>query len=105
MVEDRRELARLGPYVFTEGTFDPATDTLRLGRRGGAVRSWTAPLGDEVFSDPTTGEVVGLVVPRYQERLWDGPIEILLPPASDGAEPSGRTLFLALGGNPGGMCC
>jgi hypothetical protein len=105
MAEEKKELARLGPYVFTEGTFDPAADILRLGTGQGAVRSWTAPQGDQVFSDPATGDVVGLVVPHYQERLWDGPIEILLPPAGEGEKPSGHTLFLALAGNPGSMCC
>jgi hypothetical protein len=105
MAEDKKELARLGPYVFTEGTFDPALDTLRLGKREGAVRPWIAPRGDELFTDPATGDVVGLVVFRYQERLWDGPIEIPLPPAAEGEEPSGRTFFLAMGGNPGSMCC
>jgi hypothetical protein len=105
MADDRKELARLGPYAFSEGSFDPAADTLCLGVRSDQTRSWTTPEDDDVFTDPESGHVVGLVVRRYQERLWDGPIEIPLPPASEGDEPNGRTLFLGMHGNPSSMCC
>ena len=100
MTDTKRELARLGPYVFTEGLFDPATDTLRLGRHAEGLPAWSTPQGDQVFTDAATGDVVGLVVYHYQDRLWDGPIEIALP-----LDGGGRTLFLSLGGNPGSMCC
>jgi len=105
MADAKRELARLGPYVFTEGLFDPAADTLRLGRSGEGLDSWTTPQGDQVAIDPASGDIVGLVVYRYQDRLWEGPIEIPVPPAGENEAGNGRTLFLSLGANPGSMCC
>jgi hypothetical protein len=114
MTAAKRELARLGPYVFTEGLFDPAADTLRLGRREEDLTATTTPQGDQVFTEPATGDIVGLVVYRYQERLWEGPIEIPVPTAGEAARDGeaaggvvaacGRTLFLSLQGNPGSAC-
>ena len=105
MAEARRELARLGPYVFTEGSFDPAADTLRLGSHEEGLTTWTTLHGDQVVTDPASGDIVGLVVYRYQDRLWEGPIEIPVPAAAEGAAAGERTLFLGLQGNPGSMCC
>ena len=56
-----------------------------------------------MVSDPASGDIVGLVVYRYQDRLWEGPIEIPVP-AGEGEAADGRTLFLGLQGNPGSMC-
>jgi hypothetical protein len=103
MAEEKRELGRLGPYVFAEGTFDPAEDTLKLGLTEPELDRWESPQGDIVVTDPKTGDIVGLVVFKYQERLWDGPIEVPVPPSSCG--PSGRSYFLSMPAMPGGMCC
>jgi hypothetical protein len=103
MADTERELARLGPYVFTEGMFDSTSDTLYLGRFGEEFATWTTLQGDQVVTDSATGDIVGLAICRCWDRLWDGPLEIPLRGTIEGEPTSRYLLELSLWGNQGSL--
>jgi uncharacterized protein YuzE len=71
---------RLGPYVFTQHSYDESSDVLYLSI--GSPREaivWESPEGHLVRLDPVTREVVGLTILHAHEQAAGEQIPVTFP--------------------------